>query len=395
MATKIVNLQIKGWDLKLDSLDDFDNLFVIGWYKNRVIGTYWLPIIKGEISQRELEDLIYSDKNVPLWKAMADDELNIEEDLAPPLSQPISIAVCTRDRPNHLKRCLDGFMALANDHQEFLVIDNAPSTNDSQKIAAEYGDRVRYILEPRPGLNIARNRAIQESRHDIILFNDDDAVPDPNWHRALTKNFSDPKIMSVSGLTLPVELLSWEQEYFERLSPFQKGFTRRRFTGNRNSAGQAGQVGAGANMAFRKEVFDRVGLFDEALDAGTLTKSGGDAEMFGRILFNGFDIIYDPSAVSWHTHRSGNQELHKTMYGYGVGIFAMWTRMLLRERNWQVLRYAKDYFVDYQLNQLRIALSKRPHAMTVDLIMAEIRGCLAGPVAYLRATRRLRRSKAT
>ncbi|MFK7802956.1 MAG: glycosyltransferase family 2 protein [Anaerolineae bacterium] len=393
MATGIINLKIESWDFSSDSYQGFDYVYVIGWYRNRVVGTYWLPVVNASINLIELEDIIFTENNFLLWNEIALESFGIKDDPFPPLKQPVSIVVCTRNRPEHLKRCLDGFMALKDDGQEFIVVDNAPSSNASKEIVETYGGRVRYVRENRPGLNVARNTAIRAASHDIVIFNDDDAVPDPNWARALVKNFTNPQIMCVCGLTLPLQLMSWEQENFERFTPFQKGFDRRHFVGRIDNVGHAGRVGAGANMAFRKEVFDHVGLFDEALDAGTLTRSGGDTEMFARILFNHFDAIYDPSAVSWHMHRSGDQELHKTMHGYGVGIFAMWTRMLLKEKNWQVFSYVKHYFLDYQLNHLRDVLNQTPNSMPLDLILAEIRGCMYGPLAYLQSSRKLRRKK--
>ncbi len=51
--------------------------------------------------------------------------------------------------------------------------------------------------------------------------------------------------------------------------------------------GAAGDYGTGANMAFRREVFDRIGPFDPALDVGTPARGGGDLEMFFRVLKHG------------------------------------------------------------------------------------------------------------
>ena len=48
---------------------------------------------------------------------------------------------------------------------------------------------MRYVCEPRPGLNWARNRAISEARGEIIAFTDDDVVVDRQWVKALARVF--------------------------------------------------------------------------------------------------------------------------------------------------------------------------------------------------------------
>ena len=63
---------------------------------------------------------------------------------------------------------------------------------------------------------------------------------------------------------------------------------------------------------------EEVGLFDEALDAGTPTRAGGDNDIFYRLLAAGHRIVYDPAALSWHRHRREWPELRRTVFGYGV-----------------------------------------------------------------------------
>ena len=39
-----------------------------------------------------------------------------------------------------------------------------------------------------------------------MAFTDDDAVPESGWLAALAANFADPRVLCVTGLTLPLEL---------------------------------------------------------------------------------------------------------------------------------------------------------------------------------------------
>jgi len=136
-------------------------------------------------------------------------------------------------------------------------------------------------------------------------------------------------------------------------------------------------------MALRRSVLEYVGFFDEALDAGTPTHSGGDTEMFSRILSRGYRIVYEPAALNWHRHRRSWEELRRTIYGYGVGVYAFWTRSLLVEGELGVLRAAPVWFLRYQLRALLRSLFRRPNSLPLDLLLAELRGCLRGPFAYL------------
>jgi len=220
-----------------------------------------------------------------------------------------------------------------------------------------------------------------------VAFTDDDAIVDREWLAALVRNFDDPRVLCVTGLTMPVELETEAQELFEAYSPFGRGFERRVFDAVRSSPLAVGRVGAGANMALRRSALDLVGEFDEALDGGTPTRSGGDHEMFSRILAAGFRIVYDPAALSWHRHRRSMEELRETLRGYGTGVYAMWTRALVEGREYGVFKQAAAWLRYGQVPELARALAGRPRRMPLSLLAAEWRGCLAGPFAYLASRR--------
>jgi hypothetical protein len=135
-------------------------------------------------------------------------------------------------------------------------------------------------------------------------------------------------------------------------------------------------------MALRRNIIDLIGPFDEILDAGTPTKSGGDTEMFNRIIANGYQIVYDPAALSWHRHRRTWEELREVLYGYGVGTYAYWTGKLIQDKELMVLVVAGNWFFKYQLPELIKSILHFPNSSPIDLLVNELRGCLAGPRAY-------------
>jgi hypothetical protein len=86
---------------------------------------------------------------------------------------------------------------------------------DIFQLVAQMPD-IRYVQEPRPGLSVARNTGIRQSKGDIIAFTDDDVTVHPNWIARLQQSFPDPQVMAVTGLVLPAELETEAQFIFEK-----------------------------------------------------------------------------------------------------------------------------------------------------------------------------------
>jgi GT2 family glycosyltransferase len=391
MASFVVNIDIKALNQEIVAPPRYDAAYIVVRFQGRPIGRVWLPLEHGRVSTLRLQRAVTEELGQPLWDACLEHFLG---PLANPPSHPVfptsTVAICTRNRADDLKRALTGLLQLSDDGQEFLVVDNCPSDDSTRELVSQYSG-VRYVREEMPGLNIARNRALREARNDLIVFCDDDTVPEPGWLRALLKNFDDKRVACSNGLTLPFELETRAQEWFERYSPFQRGFQRKVFDLNQIHPLEAWRSGAGASMALRRSALARVGLFDPALDAGTLTHSGGDTDMFARILDAGYQIVYDPGAVNWHRHRDSWDALRKVLYGYGVGVYAMWTRWLINNREPLVIIFALNWLFQSQLPGLARSLLRRPASVPLDLRVAELRGCMAGPLAYARSRWQARR----
>jgi glycosyltransferase involved in cell wall biosynthesis len=384
MATAVLDFEIHQLPAEITGLHRYQQALILLRFQTCPVGQVSVPVIEGRIDGNELRAAVVDVCGDALLDAWIRSFLDCEG-TNPATNMPtVTVAVCTRNRPDDLQRCLNALTQLPDQGQEILVVDSC-SIGDITRQVVEQFPTVHYVREDRPGLNIARNRALREARHQVVAFCDDDAMPDPGWLRGLLRNFADPLVLCVTGLTMPLELETEAQECFEQYSPFNRGFRRRVY--NRRSCHPlaAGRVGAGANMALRRDLLETVGPFDEALDAGTPTHSGGDTEIFSRILALGYRIVYDPMALSWHRHRRTWEELRQTIYGYGVGTYAYWTRKLLFEQEIGVFWIAYLWFRHHQLPALARAILRRPGSVPFDLLFAEIRGCFAGPRAYLRA----------
>jgi GT2 family glycosyltransferase len=201
---------------------------------------------------------------------------------------------------------------------EIIVVDNASRSAEVAAVAELAG--AILVREERPGLDYARNAGVTAAKGDMIAFCDDDVVLHRDWCREILTAFDDPVVDVLTGLVLPLELETEAQRTFEFEWGFGRGFERIDFGPaffNRtvSSGCPAWLVGAGASMAFRRSVFNKVGLFDERLDAGCAGCSG-DSELWYRILAHGGTCRYEPRIVSFHRHRRSTEELRHQLRAY-------------------------------------------------------------------------------
>ena len=389
MATAVIDLELKRRPRGVLRVPGgYPRALLLLRWAGRPVGQLTLPVEGGGIGEDRLESALAEWAGWSFWATWLRDSLWWDDAEATGPPRAATVAICTRERPDDLARCLAAVSALPHEGLDVVVVDNRPATPRTQEVVERF-PKVRYVRQDEGGLNAARNRAIREARHPLVAFTDDDAVVDRGWLAALLRNFEDPRVLCATGLTMPAQLDTEAQELFEAYSPFGRGFERRVFDAVQASPLAVGRVGAGANMAVRRSTLDLVGEFDEALDGGTPTRSGGDHEMFSRILASGFRIVYDPAALSWHRHRRSLEELRDTLRGYGTGVYAMWTRALIEGREYGVFKQALAWLRYGQLPELMRVLTRRPRRMPLALLAAEWRGCLSGPRAYLASRRQL------
>lgn len=297
-----------------------------------------------------------------------------------------SIVVCTRDRPDMLARCLQSLTPTLGRGDEIVVVDNAPS-NDATRTLVQNRNGTRYVRELRPGLDVARNRGVRESGGTLVVFCDDDVVVEPSWLRRLKAAFLDPTVAAVTGLVLPAALETEAQYVFETYWGFNRGFLLRTFgpeyfARHRSSGVPVWEIGAGASMAFRRDVLAQVGEFDERLDAGAAGCSG-DSEMWYRILAAGHTCLYEPTAVAYHQHRREMPQLERQIFNYMRGHAAALLIQFERHGHWGNLRrllLALPLYYAGRLARHAVGIDRR----RTQTLTREIAGWLAGIGFYFR-----------
>jgi GT2 family glycosyltransferase len=316
---------------------------------------------------------------------------------------PITVVVCTRERPEALTRCLESLLGQAYPRFRVLVVDNAPATGATADVVRGFAARgpVDYLVEPAPGLSRARNRAVASAPGEILAWIDDDEEADPHWLAEVARALADhPDASVVSGVIVPAELRTHAQLLFEEFGGHSKG---RGFKPDVFSPATAHiqsplyplpPFGTGANMTFRPGVIESIGGFDDALGAGTPAMGSEDTAAFTQVLRKGGKIVYQPTAICRHYHRPDMAGLEKQMRGYGAGLTAAYTSLVVHN---PLVLFALIRLAPRALRDLTNPDSPRNSSLTVafpaELMTANRRGMLVGPVLYLRGRLSRRRSR--
>jgi glycosyltransferase involved in cell wall biosynthesis len=389
MALAVLDVDLDALPPTLSVAKPYLGALVLIRIGGRPVGQALVPVVDGRVGGSDLKLALMCAADSSFWEHWLRRRLGLEVDPPRPFRVSATVAVCTRNRAEDLSRCLDALMRLPDDGQEIIVIDNDPSSDATREVVDGY-PKARYVREQRAGLDVARNRALREAQGDVVAFTDDDAIVDRAWLRALLQNFDDPLVMCVTGMTLPIELESEAQIYFQRAGGLGRGFKRAVYDGGSHNPHDAWYVGAGVNTAVRRHLLSAVGPYDEALDMGTPVGGGGDTDLYRRILLRGYRIVYEPEALCWHRHRRTWTELRRQVRGYEAAGFAVLTRSLLEGRL-NACRHAWDW-LQREVPQLGRSLLKRPGSTPLDLMVERFRGAVIGPWAYLYSLWRLRRA---
>ena len=386
MRIKIVDVDINSLD-RIEDLDGYDAVEILFRAGREPLGRARIPCNGDFLDLEKFHSLI---KDLP-----SPSPLDIPDENLP----TVTVVVCTMNRPDLLAYALASLTRQEYPPDEILVIDNG-CQDEVRKLAEEILPKARYLTEPRPGLDFARNRALSAATGDIIAFLDDDAAGDPFWVRSLAESFAAfPQAGAVTGLILPLKLETEAQAMFEAYGGFARGFNRRvlprdgqrRFGRKLPLLVEAIAVGSGCNMAFRSAVLRELSGFDEALDTGPPLPAGGDLDIFYRVLRAGYELVYEPRAMIRHYHRRSKRDLRRQLAGHLRSLSAFLVKTICAERGF--MRMQATFFLAWRLvkNGYRfirslLGLDALPFAFRLHILLAGI----AGLGSYHASRRRIR-----
>lgn len=322
---------------------------------------------------------------------------------------PISVVVCTRDRPELLRKALHAILRLDYPDFDVIVVDNAARTSATRDLVrTEFSDaRLVLISERRPGLSNARNAGLRHARGDIVAYTDDDVVVDPGWLRGIAAGFEQaPDVACVTGLVPAGELRSLAQGYFEGRVSWSKAVAPKVYSLADPPADMpvfpfcVGAYGTGANFALDRRTALSLGAFDPALGVGTRTGGGEDLDMFTRVILSGRSLVVQPSAVVWHRHRAELDDLIVQARGYGNGLGAWLTKIMLNPRTARMALVRAPRGAVYFLRNTRAHADGETaddvprNPVMAKALRTELVSVARGPFNYLLQRRSCRRRRA-
>jgi len=251
----------------------------------------------------------------------------------------ISIIIATYNRSEFLIDALDSLskQSLSKDKFEIIVVDNN-STDQTEAVVADFKRQypdlnMSYVMEKNQGLSYARNRGIKESAGEIVAFMDDDA----RAHKDYCLNLFNMKTSfreydAFGGKVIPLYEEGKEPKW---LTKHVWGMLAKVDLGNQIKPFDK-KYPVGCNMAFRKEIFNKIGMFNT-----NLLNRCDDKDIFNRIKQARLKILYLPDVVVNHfipADRSSENGIKKLAVLSG-----MEERIMLSEKPVKIFLKIIDY----------------------------------------------------
>ena len=248
--------------------------------------------------------------------------------MRPSAAPLVSVVLSTRNRADTLRGAIRSLLELdpGSPAHELIIVDNA-SGDHTRAVVEEFvpgaGGRLHYVHEPTPGLPYGRNAGVAMARGAYIAFTDDDVRADPCWLTALVRAiearsgvaFAGGKVLPMWPRAVPSWLTRHNWAPLALVDYGDEGFE--------TSIARAVCL-IGANVMFRREVFERFGGFDPHYkhEHGAVT-AVEDYEFELRLYTAGLRGWYEPTAVihaEVQEHRLAKTYHRKWYFDHGRAI---------------------------------------------------------------------------
>ena len=224
------------------------------------------------------------------------------------MNMDVTVIICTYNRCATLPKALESVAASIMPPAvswEVLVVDNNSNDNTRETVedfGRRYPGRFRYLFESRAGKSYGLNAGISAAQGEIIAFMDDDLVVESAWLQNLTASLRGTEWAGVGGRTLPAEAFS-PPRWLSFGAPYYLGGILCAYFDYGDSPCVLSQAPYGANMAYRKSMFAKYGLFRTDLGPSPnaeVPRPNEDTEFGRRLMAAGERLRYEPAAVARH-----------------------------------------------------------------------------------------------
>lgn len=192
-----------------------------------------------------------------------------------------------------------------------IIVDDG-STDSTEEVIMESVEKVdfklRYIRKENEGPGAARNRGMEESRGELLMFIDSDCEADPDWLKVVYENYSDERFDACGG----PDASKADFTSLQRAIDFS--MTSLLTTGGLRGHSQkplAKFYPRSHNMGMTRALYEKVGGFGEL-------RHGQDIELSHRIIRSGATISQIPDAVVYHRRRTSLRQFFRQVFNWGV-----------------------------------------------------------------------------
>jgi len=222
----------------------------------------------------------------------------------------ISLIICTRNRVQDLRDCLDSLIQQTHTIDEIIIVDSSDN-HLTRKLSEDYKTRTEIPLKyihTSPGLTKQRNIGISMANGDIVTFLDDDVILESNYFKEILDAFnSSPGIVAAGGNITNSTRLSGPKKLFHNIfllgnQNVKKGYMQKSGYSNDVAFNKIAkmtetEILSGCNCSFKKEILDNH-LFDEFFDEYGLSE---DVEFSYRVSKGkGHKMVITPFAKLIH-----------------------------------------------------------------------------------------------
>lgn len=211
----------------------------------------------------------------------------------------LTIAVCTYNRAELLRECLQSLtqQSVESDNFKILVVDNN-SSDDTRTVCDTMGRHFKnfeYLFEPKQGLSAARNAAWNHTATPWIAFFDDDALASCQWVETILETIDEYNFDCFGGPFYP-----WYRDGKARWFLDEYASNHELFKYQQATTLEKEHI-AGCNMVFRRAVFDKIGGFSEEIGmAGHMVAYGEETQLQNRLRNAGMTVGYIPKLQIKH-----------------------------------------------------------------------------------------------
>jgi len=258
----------------------------------------------------------------------------------------VSVVVPTYNRRDSLKSTIESLLAQDYPSFEVIVVDDGSSdgTFEFLKGLSSARGNLKPLSQANRGPSAARNLGLGTSGSEIVCFTDDDCIADRDWIKNLVAGFTVHDVGGVGGEVVTYQPSTLAEKYAEEAGLLrQEKYYSMKFL-------------ITANVAYRREVLNKVGGFDTELRACE------DLDLSIRAQMGGYKIAYAPSAVVYHKHRLGLKDLFRQQYRNGIGL-ARLNR-----------KYPKDFKLPYNCIVLKVRILAKALGLPLALVNSFLRG---------------------